>query len=95
MSDVATDTPVTEQVCFSNTSIVRDPDGELHLYVGSEKVIGLANLNCQNGFWGFAIPTARVKVCERVPAQPVYEYNNNVLPFAPKAAMPESPKTSA
>lgn len=84
-----------EQVCFSNTSIVRDPDGELHLYVGSEKVIGVANLNCQNGFWGFAIPSARVKVCERVPAMPVYEHNNNVVSFPVKGSAGYVPKTSA
>lgn len=74
-----------EQICFSNTSIVRDPDGKMHLYVGAEKVIGVTNLSCQNGeYWGFAIPVSRVKLCERVPAQPVYEYNNNVVPFVAK-----------
>ena len=100
------DTPVTilplpkeeEQICFSNTSIVRDPDGKLNLFVGSEKVIGVVNITCQNGeFWGFAIPVARVKLCERVPAQPVYENNNNVVPFVRPACGNDTntPQTSA
>ncbi len=84
MAIIEPTTTTEDQIVYSNTSIVRDPDGKLNLFVGSEEVIGVVNITCQNGeFWGFAIPVARVKLCERVPAQPVYEHNNNVVPLFP------------
>lgn len=73
-----------EEVLFSNVSIVRDPDGRLAMYVGSEKIIGQIGLNLQptneGGMWTIGIPSNRVRLSERVPAQPMYQ-GANVVPF--------------
>lgn len=85
MTEVASETP-QEKITYSNVSIVRDPDGRMSVFVGTEKMLGVIGLNMQptndGGMWTFGIPSTRVRLCERVPTQPVYE-DVNVVPFAP------------
>ena len=80
MTEVAED---KETITFSNVSIVRDQDGKMAVFVGQEKMLGVVGINMQptndGGLWTFGIPSAKVRLCERVPAQPVYA--DNVVPF--------------
>lgn len=81
-----------EQVQIVNTSIVRDPDGKLTLWVGNEKMLGVGTLTMQPqpdgvGMWVLVIPSNRVRLCERVPEPPVYEADN-VVPFAARSTLP-------
>lgn len=74
-----------QDTLYSNVSVVRDLDGKHHVYVGTEKVLGIGSytmqpLNDGTGIWTFAIPSSRVRLSERVPALPVFE-SSNVLPF--------------
>lgn len=76
----------TEQVTYSNCTIVRDQDGKLNFYVGAEKVLGVANITMQplndgKALWPINLLGDRVRVAERVPLAPVYEYKDNVVEF--------------
>lgn len=78
-----TETAKEEKVPFSNVTVVRDVDGKLAMYVGSEKVIGVTNIQMQplndgTPFWTIGIPGNRVRIAERVPALPQYEATNVV-----------------
>lgn len=66
----------------SNATLVREQDGSLSIWVGSEKMLGPVQCNItSNGFLGIAVPMSHVRLAERVPATPVVVIANNVLPF--------------
>lgn len=71
-----------ETITYSNVSIVREPDGKMSVFVCGEKMLGTVHINMQptndGGLWTFGVPSSRVRLCERVPAQPVYEDVNVV-----------------
>lgn len=71
----------TSTFIHSNVSLVRDADGSLSVWVGDEKILGLAAVNVSSGVLGMGIPMSHVRLAERVPATPVVILANNVLPF--------------
>lgn len=92
MAEEAKQETKKETVEYSNVSVVREPDGELSVWAGNTKLLGVVQPHYQNSHWGFAIPSAKVRLCERVPAQPVYA--DNVVPFI-AAPSPNQPGPSA
>lgn len=72
-------------VLFSNVTLVRDAEGNLSLYAGTEKLHGVTNIIIQQGFVSCAIPIARVRLAEIEPAKVVYENKANVLQFVKPA----------
>lgn len=73
--------PPNDTVMFSNVTVVRDKEGELSVWVGSEKMLGVGNVNINNGILGIALQMNRVRLAEDVPATPVAIDNSNVLSF--------------
>ena len=78
----------TSTFVHSNVSLVRDQDGSFSVWVGDEKILGLAAANVSGGVLGMAVPMSHVRLAEKVPATPVIIVANNVLPF-------QKPDTSA
>lgn len=82
MTDTATaPSGPTDTVVFSNVTLVRDQEGDLSVWVGSEKMQGLGNVNISNGILGLALQMSRVRLAEDVPATPVVVDKSNVLQF--------------
>lgn len=73
-----------EIVLFSNTTLVRDEDGTLSVWVAGEKMHGVASVIINNGVASIGLPLTRVRFAERQPLQNVYETKNNVVPFQTK-----------
>src|SRR5260370_42256817 len=73
--------PATDTIIFSNTTVVRDQDGKLSVWVGNEKMMGVAMVQIAQDNMSLVIPMARVRVAEDVPATPVYETKDNVIQF--------------
>jgi len=70
-----------DTILFSNVTTVRDQEGNLSLWVGNEKVLGVAAINIQGGVLSMAMPMSRVRFAEDVPATPVAVDKSNVLEF--------------
>lgn len=79
--ELASTTPPSDTIQFSNLTIVRDQDGELTAWVGSEKILGVVAIQMNNGACGMSLPMSRVRLAENVPATPVLEIKNNVIQF--------------
>jgi hypothetical protein len=82
------DTAKPKEVQFANVTIVRDEDGKLNAFVGADKILGVNSINMtplQDGsvFWAINIMGNRVRIAERTPVAPAYEYKDNVVPFKP------------
>jgi hypothetical protein len=80
MTETAAASPPKDTILFSNVTIVRDQEGELSLWVGNEKALGVATINMAQGFASIALPLTRVRLAEDVPATPV-ETTKNVIDF--------------
>lgn len=70
-----------DTVVFSNVTVVRNQEGELSVYVGSEKMLGVTSASIGNGMLGIAVGMARVRLAENNPATPVVVAKDNVLQF--------------
>ena len=71
---------------LSNVSLVRDQEGKVHVYVGTEKILGIVNTSMgplQGGeqLFSFAIPTSRVRFGEIIPPWPIVQSRDNVVSF--------------
>jgi hypothetical protein len=71
----------TDTIQFSNVTVVRDQEGNLSVWVAGEKILGGGNIQMSNGMLAFVVPLTRVRLAEDVPATPVYEFKDNVVPF--------------
>lgn len=79
---------------FSNVTLVRSLEGELSVFVGSQKILGAGGIQITaNGVLAFAIPMTRVRLAESLPVMPVYEYKDNVVPFNKLVAVDDTPST--
>lgn len=82
-----------DTIVFSNVTLVRNQDGDLSVYVGNEKIIGLAVAQITQGQLGMSVPMNRVRLSEDTPATPVViEKKDNVLSFPKfRAIIKETP----
>lgn len=71
----------TDTILFSNTTVVRDQDGKLTVWVGSEKMMGVSAVQLNNEVMSLAMPLNRLRLAEDVPATPVTADKSNVLEF--------------
>lgn len=93
--ELATSGP-SDTIEFSNTTIVRDTEGHLSIYVGAEKMLGTLGVNIQQGMLTIGVPMSRVRMTEDIPATPVLEYKDNIIigNFAKfRDAQAETPQT--
>lgn len=72
--------PPNDTVMFSNVTVVRDKEGDLSIWVGSEKMLGVGHVNINNGILTVQLPMTRARLAEDVPATPVAD-TSNVLSF--------------
>lgn len=81
MTEAASASPPSDTIIFSNVTIVRNQEGELSFWVDDTKALGVGAVNVAQGFVSVAIPLARVRFAEDVPATPVVADKSNVLEF--------------
>lgn len=82
----AAPTGPTDTIAFSNVTLVRNQEGDLSIWVGNEKMMGLVSVNVSGGAVGMAIPLTRVRFAEDMPATQVRQTKGNVIygRFTPK-----------
>lgn len=71
----------TDSIVFSNVTLVRDQDGNLSVWVGNQKMMGVGPVTLANGALSLAMPITRVRLAEDVPATPVIVDSSNVIMF--------------
>jgi hypothetical protein len=86
---------VADQIIFSNVTVVRNQEGELSVYVGSEKMLGVSAVQMNSGVMSLAMPMNRVRLAENNPATPVLVVDNVVdfANFRKAQAASEAPQT--
>lgn len=77
----------TDTIVFSNVTVVRDQEGNLSVWVGSEKMMGVSAVQIQGGVLSLAMPMTRARLAENNPATPVVVPNDNVVSFTKFRAM--------
>lgn len=83
MADAENNSPVV----LSNTTVVREADGRLAVYVNDAKIIGAINIQIVNGDSGMptlvlGLPHHRFRLADGVPLAPVVQNADNVIQFA-------------
>lgn len=70
-----------DTIVFSNVTVVRNQEGQLSVYVGSEKMLGVSGTSITNGTLGIGVDMTRVRLSEENPTTPVVVPKDNVLQF--------------
>lgn len=70
----------TDTVEFSNVTVVRDVEGNLTIWCGSEKILGVVGSSISQNVLSLALNMSRVRLAESVPATPVAQ-TSNVIEF--------------
>lgn len=78
--ELAATTPPSDTIDFSNTTVVRDQEGNLTIWVGNEKMLGVVGSQIGQNSLTVVLSMARVRLAEGVPATPVVQ-TSNVLEF--------------